>query len=306
MDSAVGAYRIYSEKECSDAPALDWPYVCALHLLREPFENAISEFLAFVGNTSRADRAWMIEYSPDLLRFCNTHEWCKGDTTAYISELQETPTTLIGWLHRYLTEGQAVAVHDVRGLPRTARAIQAEFLRQGNQSILSIPVFHQRRLRGIVGFDTTVEARHWSRAEIKAMFQCACLIAQAKYSTSDEEAMLDEEPDPTSVIYVSKRGVMRGVSPEEIIGVRSAGNYSEIWLGDGSSVLDSRPLGIWAGILPASVFFRIHRTTFINVLHVSDLDRSTIDKWLVRMRGIDQSWPVSRSYRKALRERLGF
>ncbi len=87
------------------------------------------------------------------------------------------------------------------------------------------------------------------------MFQCACLIAQAKYSTSDEEAVSDEEPDPTSVIYVSKRGVMRGVSPEEIIGVRSAGNYSEIWLGDGSSVLDSRPLGIWAGILPASVFF---------------------------------------------------
>lgn len=123
MDSAVGAYRIYSEKECSDAPALDWPYVCALHLLREPFENAISEFLAFVGNASRADRAWMIEYSPDLLRFCNTHEWCKGDTTAYISELQETPTTLIGWLHRYLSEGQAVAVHDVRG----CRAPRAPF-----------------------------------------------------------------------------------------------------------------------------------------------------------------------------------
>jgi len=116
LDSAVGAYRIYSEKECAEAPALDWPYVCALHLLRKPVESAISEFLAFVGNASRADRAWMIEYAPDLLRFRNTHEWCKGDTTAYISELQETPTTLIGWLHRYLTEGQAVAVHDVRGL----------------------------------------------------------------------------------------------------------------------------------------------------------------------------------------------
>jgi len=306
LDSAVGAYRIYSEKECAEAPALDWPYVCALHLLRKPVESAISEFLAFVGNASRADRAWMIEYAPDLLRFRNTHEWCKGDTTAYISELQEAPTTLIAWLHRYLTEGQAVAVHDVRGLPRTARPIQAEFLRQGNQSILSIPVFHQGRLRGIIGFDTTAEARRWSRTEIKAMFQCAHLIAQAKYATPDEEPVSDEEPDPTSIIYVSKRGVMRGISPEEIIGVRSAGNYSEIWLGDGSMVLDSRPLGIWAGILPASVFFRIHRTTFINVLQVSDIDRSMIDKWLVRMRGIDQAWPVSRSYRKPLRERLGF
>ena len=197
-------------------------------------------------------------------------------------------------------------MHDVRGLPRTARALQAEFLRQGNQSILSIPLFHRDRLRGIIGFDTTVEARRWSRAEIRAMFQCASLIAQARYATTEDEPAPQEEPDPTSVIYVSKRGIMRGVSPEEIIGVRSAGNYSEIWLGDGSTVLDSRPLGIWAGILPVSIFLRIHRTTFINVVHVSDIDRSTTDKWLVRMRGIDQSWPVSRSYRKALRERLGF
>ncbi|MEJ5022243.1 LytTR family transcriptional regulator DNA-binding domain-containing protein [Ochrobactrum vermis] len=306
MDSAVGAYRIYSEKECAEAPALDWPYICALHLLRKPVENAISEFLAFVGHASKADRAWMIEYAPDLLRFRNTHEWCKGDTTAYIGELQEAPTTLIAWLHRHLTEGQAVAVHDVRGLPRTARSIQAEFLRQGNQSILSIPVFYQDRLRGIVGFDTTVETRRWSRTEIKAMFQCASLIAQAKYATLDDEPVSDDETDPTSVLYVNKRGVMRGISPEEIIGLRSAGNYSEIWLGDGSMVLDSRPLGIWAGILPANLFSRIHRTTFINILHVSDIDRSITDKWLVRMRGIGQSWPVSRSYRKALRERLGF
>ncbi|MBB4091618.1 LytTR family transcriptional regulator DNA-binding domain-containing protein [Brucella pecoris] len=306
MDSAVGAYRIYSENECAEAPALDWPYICALHLLRKPVENAISEFLAFVGNASQADRAWMIEYAPDLLRFRNTHEWCKGETTAYISELQEAPTTLIAWLHRYLTEGQAVAVHDVRGLPRTARLIQAEFLRQGNQSILSIPVFYQDRLRGIMGFDTTVEARRWSRAEIKAMFQCASLIAQAKYATLYNEPVSDEETDPTSVLYVNKRGVMRGILPEEIVGVRSAGNYSEIWLGDGSTVFDSRPLGIWAGILPPSTFSRIHRTTFINVVHVLDIDRSMTDKWLVRMRGIDQSWPVSRSYRKALRERLGF
>ena len=306
MDSAVGAYRTYSEKECAEAPALDWPYVCALHLLRKPIENAISEFLAFVGNASRADRAWMIEYAPDLLRFRNTHEWCSGDTAAYVSELQEAPTTLIAWLHRYLTEGQAVAVHDVRGLPRTARPIQTEFLRQGNQSILSIPVFHQDKLRGIIGFDTTLETRRWSRAEIKAMFQCAHLIAQAKYAMPDDGAVSDRETDATSIIYVSKRGVMRGICPDEIIGVRSAGNYSEVWLSDGSKVLDSRPLGIWAGILPASVFFRIHRTTFINVLRVADIDRSMIDKWLVRMRGIDQSWPVSRSYRKPLRERLGF
>jgi DNA-binding LytR/AlgR family response regulator len=70
-------------------------------------------------------------------------------------------------------------------------------------------------------------------------------------------------------------------------------------------VLDSRALGIWMSILPESLFFRVHRTAFVNVLHVSDVDRSKPDKWLIKMRAIQQSWPVSRVYRKPLRERLG-
>ncbi len=125
LDSAFGAYRIYSEEECAEAPALDWPYVCALHLLRKPVESAVSEFLAFVGNASRSDRAWMIGYTPDLLRFRNTHEWCKGDTTAYISELQEVPTTLIAWLHRYLTEDRPLP----STMSKVCRAPHASFRR---------------------------------------------------------------------------------------------------------------------------------------------------------------------------------
>jgi len=89
------------------------------------------------------------------------------------------------------------------------------------------------------------------------------------------------------------------------VGVRSAGNYSEIWLDDGSMVLDSRALGVWSTLLPEKTFFRVHRTAIANALHVMDVDRRSVDRWQIRMRAVDDAWPVSRAYRKPLRERMG-
>jgi DNA-binding LytR/AlgR family response regulator len=190
-------------------------------------------------------------------------------------------------------------------LPRTARTIQLEFQRQGNKSVLSVPVFHDKKLYGIIGFDTTAKHRTWSAAEVGALFQCANLIGQAKYANARESGRAALYESATSVVYLRMRGVVRGVQPDAIVGVRSAGNYSEIWLEDGSMVLDSRALGMWSSLLPENLFFRVHRTAIANALHVMDVDRRSVDKWLIRMRAVGSTWPVSRSYRKLLRERMG-
>ncbi|WP_459616535.1 GAF domain-containing DNA-binding protein [Bordetella sp. 2513F-2] len=301
----AGKYKIHNPIGLETGPARDWLYRCAMNLLKYPVDQAISEQLAHMGETSDVDRAWMIEYRPDMLRFRNTHEWCRGHTRPFVAELQDVPTTLIAWLHRYMVKGQAVAVHDVTGLPRTARVLQVEFLRQGDKSVLSVPVFHENRLHGIIGFDTTVKHRTWSAAEVGALYQCANLIGQARYSDSRSHERMATYESTTPLIYLSRRGVVQGVQPESIVGVRSAGNYSEIWLENGSMVLDSRAFGVWSTLLPEKIFFRIHRTAIVNALHVVDVDRRSVDKWLIRMRSADRDWPVSRSYRRCLRERMG-
>lgn len=301
----AGQYQTHATPVLEPDPASDWLYHCAMSLLKRPVDEAISEQLAYMGETSDVDRSWMIEYRPDMLRLRNTHEWCRGQTQPFVAELQDVPTTLIAWLHKFMVQGLAVAIHDVNDLPRTARAIQAEFLRQGDKSVLSVPIFHDGKLHGIIGFDTTVRHRRWTPGEVGALFQCANLIGQAKYGNSRDHGRTPHYESSTSVIYLSMRGVVRGVQPESIVGVRSAGNYSEIWLEDGSMVLDSRALGVWSTLLPEKTFFRVHRTAIANALHVMDVDRRSVDKWLIRMRAVDETWPVSRSYRKPLRERMG-
>jgi len=299
----VGQYQTHPVTLLQPDPSSQWVYHCAMSLLKLSADDAISEQLAYMGETSDIDRSWMIEYRPDMLRLRNTHEWCRGQTEPFVAELQDVPTTLIAWLHRFMVKGQAVAIHDVNDLPRTARTIQAEFQRQGNKSVLSVPVCHDGKLQGIIGFDTTLRHRHWSAAEVGALYQCANLIGQAKYGSGRTRAPLGNPA--ASVVYLSMRGVVRGVQPQAIVGVRSAGNYSEIWLEDGSMVLDSRALGVWSSLLPEQTFFRVHRTAIANALHVMDVDRRSVDKWQIRMRAVDDAWPVSRAYRKPLRERMG-
>ncbi|MGO3130742.1 MAG: GAF domain-containing DNA-binding protein [Alcaligenes sp.] len=282
-----------------------WLFYCADNLLRYPVDQAISQILSVMGETADVDRAWMIEYQADLLRFRNTHEWCRGKTTPYVKELQEVPTTLIAWLHRYIVEGKAVAIYDIHDLPRAARVVQIEFIRQGDKSVLSVPVFCDGQLYGIIGFDTTEDYREWSQAEIDTLFQCAKLIGYAKYGNGRGTNLPAAHESQSPTLYLSMRGEVQGVQPEVILGVRSAGNYSEIWLANGSMVLDSRSLGVWSTLLPRKTFFRIHRTSVINALHVVEVDRRDQSRWFVRMRDMNRNWPVSRTYRKLLRERMG-
>ena len=300
----TGKYEIHTPiVQAGSVP--DWAYQCAMNLLTYPADQAISRQLAFMGEQIGADRAWMLEYHADMLRFRNTHEWCRGQTKPFVGQLQDVPTTLMAWLHRYMMKGQTVMMHDVGSLPWTAKAIQVELLRQGNKSVLNVPVCHNKNLYGIIGFDTTVRHKTWSAAEACALYHCANLIGQAKFSQRRHQSDAAEYPGAAPVIYLSTRGMVRGTSPESIVGVRSAGNYSEVWLENGSMVLDSRALGVWEALLPPRSFFRVHRTAIVNALHVLQVDRRHIDRWQIQMRSVASPWPVSRSYRKLLRQRMG-
>lgn len=301
-----GAYEVLPIAACAAHSAPEWAYLAARRLMREPDDAAISAVLAEIGKLAGADRAWMLEYDGDLLCFRNTHEWSRNGVRSFLEDLQNTPVTMIAWLHRFLAAGEAVMINRVDELPRPARPLQVEMLRQGDKSVLSVPVFHDGRLRACIGLDATNAIRRWPASDIKALFQCAELIGLARYGQQRETA----SPDGSAaafrpLIYLRKQGSAVGIEPHAILGVRSARDYAEVWLHNGTKVLDLRPLALWAGLLPQASFLRIHRTAIVNLRHVQGLDRSAGDRWRVAFRQLDETWPVSRPHRQELRQRLG-
>jgi hypothetical protein len=303
-DALTAGYETWPRDGTATPAAPDWAFRSALHLLTQPVDAAISLLLEEVGLGAAADRAWMFEYDAEVLRFRNTHEWCRPGVPSFLSDLQDAPVTMIAWLQQYLQAGRAVMIARVKALPRAARALQVEMLRQGDQSVLSVPVFHDGRLRACIGFDAVRGEHRWPPSEIGALFQCANLIASARYGAAGKMSTA-ERADFAPLIYLRRRGGMRGVTKEMIIGLRSARNYTEIWLTDGSLVLDLRPLAIWSALVPAATFLRIHRTAIVNTMHIRDVERPADGKWLASMRGIAKPWTVSRPYRQELRKRLG-
>ncbi|HEV2508765.1 LytTR family transcriptional regulator DNA-binding domain-containing protein [Bosea sp. (in: a-proteobacteria)] len=304
--AADPVYEAYSLGECGEAAGPDWSYPTARRLLQERIDIAITSALAEIGVLAGADRAWMFEYDAELLRFRNTHEWSRQGVRSFVEDLQDTPVTMIAWLHQFLAKGRAVMINRVAELPRPARPLQVEMLRQGDKSVLSVPVFHDGRLRACIGFDATAAERRWSPAEIGALFRCAELISLARYGSSrDGQALADTARTFVPLIYLRRQGQVVGVDPQAILGVRSARDYAKIWLRDGSTVLDLRPLTLWAGLLSPVLFLRIHRTAIVNLQHVSGLDRRVGDRWTIGLGGLAEAWPVSRPYRQELRQRLG-
>lgn len=285
----------------------DWAYSAALFLLEQPVDEAIMSILAAIGPAAEADRAWMFEYDEKLLSFRNTHEWTRRGVEAFVQDLQDAPVTMIAWLQRELVHGRAVLIHDVATLPRGARSLQTELLRQSDKSVLSVPVFHDGRLRACIGFDTTRAPKRWTPNDVLGLQRCAELIGRARYGRITGRGLGEGQAVPFQpLVYLTRQGRVRGVRLDEILGLRSNHNYTDIWLADGSVVSDARAFGIWMDLLPAATFQRINRTAIVHLKHVADVDRQLPNgRWEVRLRLVPQRWSVSRPYRQALRQRLG-
>jgi len=305
MDSDA-PFETLERDQCASAPALGaWVHQVALALMSRPQDEAIFLALQALGTLAQVDRAWMFEYDARALRFRNTHEWCRSGITSHVSDLQDAPVTMIAWLHRALNQRRAVMIHDVARMPRAARSVQAEMLRQQDRSVLSVPVFHEGRLRACIGFDATRAPVRWQPAQALGLFLCADLIAQARYGGTETERSRARAQLYEPLLYLRLGHGTRGLAPADILGVRSARDYSLIWLAGGDSVKDMRPLSAWAALLPQESFMRIHRTSLINLGHVKALERGASRPWTVQLRGLGQPWSVSRPYRQALRARLG-
>ena len=222
--TASHCFEVFPHPVASFADA--WTHLAARHLLAEPPAEAVSSILRDVGVLANVDRAWMFEYDAALLRFRNTHEWCREGVISHVEYLQDAPVTMIAWLQRSLVRGEAVAINDVACLPRQARVLQAEMLRQGDKSVLSVPVFHATRT-----------PRVWTLQEAGALAATADPIGLALYGTKVPASSAATSPP---LIYLRRRGGIRGVPVADILGLRSARDYTNVFLADGSVILDMR------------------------------------------------------------------
>jgi two-component system, LytTR family, response regulator len=84
--------------------------------------------------------------------------------------------------------------------------------------------------------------------------------------------------------------------------IEAAGDFTRLYLSDGSVFLLGKSLREWEDRLPARSFVRIHRSVIVNLSHVVKVDEWSGQTFHVHVKGIDTPFPMSRRYAARLRQ----
>ena len=277
---------------------------CGSLLLGLPADKAITRILASLGRANRANRAWMIRYNAEFTHFWNTHEWTRGETNKHVTELQGIPVEMGAWLHETLLENEHLHIADTRKMPRRARALQAEFLRQGIGSLLSVPVFYRGRMMLQIGYDTAAIGINWSDGEIALLRKVGRLFALRLLANPSGPAFqLQDAPVSAASIYLRDYGSHQKVPLDEINYITAQGDYSRMYFHEEREQSDARSLRYWESVLAPESFIRISRSVIVNLTCVERLDRRG-GQWKLELRGVTEPLSVGRKYRANLFHRL--
>ncbi|MBS3746024.1 MAG: EAL domain-containing protein [Wenzhouxiangellaceae bacterium] len=142
-------------------------------------DDALYSTLEKVGSCCRADRAYLIWFTPDLAFYSNTHEWVAAGISSERDDLQDVPSTTIPRLLEKLKRKQRAVLPDIQALGEEWAAEKTLFAVGNIQSLMALPIFADDELVGLIGFDSVLARRDWSGEEAALLQALGDLIGMA-------------------------------------------------------------------------------------------------------------------------------
>lgn len=97
---------------------------------------------------------------------------------------------------------------------------------------------------------------------------------------------------------------MHVVFVSQISGIEAKENYTEVFLADGSTEFIRRTISEWEGLLPKSLFTRVHRSLIMNLNHVRKVLAKDRDESVIELAGFPNPIPLGRKPAARLRSAL--
>ena len=119
--------------------------------------------LARIGRFTGVDRCYVFRFSEDGRRMSNSHEWCAQGISSQKERLQDLPVDQFPWHTRHLKNDELIYCPDVSALTEEAAGEKEEWMAEGIQSLLVVPMRMEGRVTGFVGFDAVRSRLNWPR-----------------------------------------------------------------------------------------------------------------------------------------------
>ena len=154
----------------------------ALRLINPPphrIDQTIDEVLADIGEFMAADRVYLFLHAADRRTLSNSHEWCAPGIEPQIDTLQEIPAAELPWWMARLGAHRTIHLPTLDALPPEAVHEREIIERQGIQSLLAVPMFSGRHLRGFLGLDAVTRPCCWHERSIETLRLLASIVIGA-------------------------------------------------------------------------------------------------------------------------------
>jgi two-component system, LytTR family, response regulator len=99
-----------------------------------------------------------------------------------------------------------------------------------------------------------------------------------------------------NMVLMNINNEMKFVKIKDINYIQAKGNYTNVALHDGTNFVAYGLIKVWEDKLPLDDFFRVHRSTIVNLHNVVKIDKGTYDTGILYLKGIDEPFEVSRNY----------
>lgn len=125
------------------------------------------------------------------------------------------------------------------------------------------------------------------------------VIAAAEEAEEVHDSLDDDGEErfkPDQIILLNFDSKLTFIKIKDINYIEAFGNYTKIHMNDGKLSITYNSIKNWDNRLPEDVFIQIHRSTIVNLLNVTKIEKWTNDTGRLFLKGIEKPFEISRSY----------
>ena len=122
----------------------------------EELNRAIQGILEYIGEYTKAGRAYTFEFIEKQGIYRNTSEWCAEGVKPQMDNLQAVPFMEMPYWHRQFLRGEKVVIEDIEAakdeMPLEYRLLKAQDI----YTVIVFPMFHTDTVWGFIGLDDPI------------------------------------------------------------------------------------------------------------------------------------------------------
>jgi two-component system, LytTR family, response regulator len=122
------------------------------------------------------------------------------------------------------------------------------------------------------------------------------LVEKTEEDSKEELQQSTSRFNINNMVLMNVNNELKFVKIKDILYIQAKGNYTSVYLQDGTQFVTYGLIKVWEDKLPLDDFFRVHRSTMVNLHNVIKIEKGKYDTGVLYLKGIDEPIEVSRNY----------